>query len=134
MGQHTHGTTIGYGTTTPTVTIGRLMSFNTSGMTRDSIDTSSCDSVEKFRTFIPGMIDAGEISGTIRFAKAELAEVQTALTDTKKNWTLTFPDGSTFACQGFMTAGLNVTGEYQGDMTSDFTVKLCKKPTITPAA
>ena len=131
MGLHTHGITLSGGTSG---TIGKITSLSTSGISRDSIDTSSCDSSDKWRTFVSGMIDAGEISGTIRFDKAEINRVVGAMTAVTETWTITLPDTSTLACSGFMTSGFAMTGEFENDITSDFTLKLTGNPTFTPAA
>lgn len=128
MSVHTHGTTLSGGTTSA---VGKITSISVAGMTRDSIDVSNCDSTNKYREFIPGMIDAGEISLTVSYDKTLLDTlIDTTIGGDAETWTITFPGGSTFVCSGFLT-NFSVTGEYAGSITADLTIKLTGNPTWT---
>ena len=62
-GTHGHGTTLAGATAG---TVGNVTNLSNS-QTRDSIDISTMDSTSKFREFIAGMADAGELTFTINY-------------------------------------------------------------------
>lgn len=130
MGIHAHSTTLSGATTGA---IGTIQSINVSGPSRDSIDVSHFGSTDAYREFIPGMIDAGQISGTIKYDKSVVNTLVSGIESDAEIWTITFPDGSTFACSGFITAAPVGSGDTGSDLTGDFTIKLTGKPTFTAA-
>ena len=95
-GTHGHGTTLAGGTTG---TIGNIISVSGPDQTRDAIDISTMDSTNKWREFIPGMIDAGEVTFDINYdgsAAGNANVLAGALDDAAETWTITFPDTSTW--------------------------------------
>lgn len=135
MADHGHGTTLTGGTTGA---IGEILSISVSGQKRDSIDVSSMDSTSKCREFIPGMIDAGEITFSVNFDKSASGvadRLQTAfLAGTDESWTIAFSgSAATFACNGFIT-DLSYNTEFEGKSTQDITIKLTGVPVFTDLA
>ncbi len=69
-GEHGHDTRL-YATllTNPTsfTAIGNVISITGPSQTRDAIDFSTMDSTSKFREFLPGMLDAGEITFDVNY-------------------------------------------------------------------
>ena len=149
MGLHTHGIKLEGAVLAPssdvTGLVAKITSLNTSGLSRDAIDISTTEGVQvemveqPWREFTPGMIDPGEISGTIRFDKTMLDQFIDSIEHDPETWTITFPDkgelanDSVFECVGFLTSACAITGEYESDLTADFTLKLTGEATFTPA-
>ena len=103
-GAHGHGTTLATATYT---NILNIISITGPNQTRDSIDISTMDSSAKFREFIPGLLDAGELTFDVNYdGRADAGNtgysntLNTILTASAETWTLTFPDTSTWACTG----------------------------------
>jgi len=127
--------TLGYGTTLSGATtgaIGEIVDVGLPDQTVDDVDVSTSDSPDKFMEFIPGMINAGQISLQLVYEKANYNTVQGALGADPEIWTITFPDGSTFACSGYIKAN-GGSSPIKDKIGQSVTLKLSGKPTFTPA-
>ncbi len=127
-----HGTTLAIGVTT----IGNIQSITGPNQTRDSIDVSTMDSVNKWREFIPGRLDAGEITFTVNYDGASggtANDLNTKLTAVASTILVTFPDTSSFSCSGFVT-GLGHAIPFDDKITQDITIKLTGVPTYLDVA
>ena len=106
-GEHGHGASL-VGSVTGDV--GDIISISGPNISIDSIDISSMDSSNKFGEFIPGMLDAGELTFEVNYdgsAGGTANDLQTALTtEAAETWTITFPDtaGSNWVVSGFVSA------------------------------
>lgn len=130
-GTHGHGSSLAGGTVGD---VGSIISMSVDGMTRDSIDKSTMDSTNKFREFISGMADAGEITVEINYNGASGAsanDLNTAfqLGDAEE-WTFTLPDTSKVVAQGFIT-NLGIAVPFDDKITQSFTIKLTGVPVYT---
>lgn len=134
-GQHGHGTVLSIGGTT----IGNIMSITGPNQTRDSLDISTMDSTSKFREFIPGMLDAGEVTIEVNYDSAAgqtANDLNDALTQTASTIIITFPPAgatSSFSCSGFVTA-LGFASPFDDKITQPVTIKFTGVPTYTDAA
>ena len=136
-GTHGHATTLTGGTAG---LIGNIISMTGPNQTRDAIDISTMDSTSKFREFIPGMIDAGEITFEINYdaVDAQTAEdLDTALSDaTPETWTIVFAGVAAtygqWACSGFVTA-LSFGNSFDDKITQSVTIKFTGVPTYSSA-
>jgi predicted secreted protein len=134
-GIHGHGATLGCGGTT----VGNIISIGGPNQTRDPIDISTMDSTSKFREFIPGMIDPGEITFECNYdgtAAGTANTLNTWKTNTANTWTVTFNNNGTtssWACSGFMTA-LGHAIPFDDKVTQSVTVKCTGVPTYTDQA
>lgn len=131
-GTHGHGTTLAGATAG---TIGNIQNIAGPTIQVDDIDISSMDSTNKWREFIPGMKDAGELVFTVNYdgsasGNADALNTAIGVVDT---WTVTFSDGSTWACSGYLK-NLGTTSEFEGKITQDVTIKLSGAPTYTDVA
>ena len=141
-GDHGHGARLYYGTNATAVSsgtaIGNIMSITGPNQTRDTIDTSTMDSTTKWRDFIPGMLDAGELTFECNYngAAAGDAEVlDTQFTATAYTWYVAFNDGSNtvftnnslWYASGVMTA-LGHGIPFDDKMTQSITIKLTGVP------
>jgi len=132
-GTHGHGTTLVGGSTG---TVANVISITGPNQTRDSIDVSTMDSTSAFREFISGMLDPGEITFDVNYAGAAAGEansLNTALTAAAETWTITFPDTSSWACSGFVTA-LGFGDPFDDKITQSVTIKFSGVPTFTDVA
>lgn len=133
-GTHGHGTTL---TGATSGLIGNIMSVAVDGMTRDPIDISTMDSVNKWREFIAGMLDAGEITLDINYdgsAAGIVNALNAALASgALETWTVVFPDTSSFASSGLVTS-LGINSPFDDKMTAPVTIKLSGEPTFTDVA
>lgn len=128
-GLHGHGTMLAGASAG---TIGDITNIDIGDISVDDIDVSSMDSTDKAREFIPGMMDCGEISFTIKFDKAEIATLfsNKGISDT---WTITFSDGSTFVAAGYLK---KISGgvPFDADVTFDAALKISGNVAWTPAS
>lgn len=134
MAKHGHGTTFKWNGNT----VGELTNIGTPQITADSIDVTTHQSVDSFREFIPGLLNAGAVTLSGWF-KASDADGQAAmLTDmasrTVREAIVTLPDDlATFTFNGFLTSW-NL-GEAGSDGAIPFAaeVKVTGKPTFAIA-
>lgn len=136
----TFGSTLKVGPTTsgaytaPTLVVGEITSMNVDGIKLNAIDVSGLS--DRFRKFIPGMIDSGSISlevnldpddaqqGTI----IDQLDVSAATTyPAAKSWLIQYGDatnlGANFECVGIVT-DFSVKGGMDSALTATFTIKL----------
>lgn len=101
-------------------------------LSQDSIDVSHTASTSKYREFIGGLIDAGEITASFNLLLDTTQEqARTLLTGgTKRNWRLSFPVSpvETLTCEALVT-GWNPSTPIDAQMTLDLTIKLSGVPT-----
>jgi len=131
---HGHGTTL---TGATSGLIGNIINVSLSGRTRDWIDISTMDSTDKFREFLAGMADEGEISLEVNYDGKD-AGVANALNTafqaaTQEVWTVAFPCTSTFACNGGIS-NLGIASDFEGKTTQPITIKLSGKGTFADVA
>lgn len=131
---HGHGTALAGATTG---TVGNIINVALPGRTRDWIDMSTMDSTDKFREFLAGMADEGEIALEVNYDGSDAGIANSLNTNfqaaTQEVWTITFPDTSTFACSGGISS-LGVAVDFEGKITQPITIKLSGKATFTDVA
>ena len=118
-----------------TGTIGEVLSLSTD-VSADVIDTSSADSPDSWREKMPGMQDAGEITFEINRDGAsgeEESDLNSNFGAAKEEWTVTFSDGSTFVCDGFISS-LSASSSYDDKETTSVTITLTGKPVFVDVA
>ena len=107
--------------------IGQVVSLDGPSMEAEAVDISSTGSASNYREFVPGMIDPGEISGTVIFKESEAETLIDNMGLTAETWTLAFSDGSNFACSGFLT-GQGTSLSFDGRIEQSFKIKLSGIP------
>ena len=137
---------VGYGTlfkigdgATPTETftkIGTVINLKPLSVSRDSIDVTHNESANRFREFIPGLRDGGEISFEILLDPDGL-DLDTLYNDefnsqTVGNKKIEFADGSDFTFAGFCTK-IDADTPTDDKMTLSVTYKVSGKPVLTQA-
>lgn len=114
--------------------IGHISNIGGSDATRGSVDVSDFDSTNKNSEFIPSMLDPGELTCDVVWEKAVYDTCEDARATAAEVWTITFPDTSTFACSGFVTAVGKPTAATGDAFTFSLTIKLSGAITFAPAA
>jgi hypothetical protein len=131
------GATLGDGATT----YAQVLRVAVSGQDCDATDISSSGSADQFSEFLPGLLDAGHITCTLRYGstKGIAADgTQTTLNATFQareidTWTITIPGGATWACSGFIVR-LGIAVQYKGGTQQQVVIKCTGKPTFTAAS
>ena len=122
---------IGAGNSTLTfnlIVIGNVITINVPTVTRDAIDITDLSVADMTRTFIPGLIDPGEITfdGYYDPALVTIEELTTNLALTSsasKAWSIKVSGSDTFAGNGFVTSfGPSLT--LDGPFTYSATIKV----------
>lgn len=125
-GIHGHGASL----TIAGTAVGNINTISGPNLTRDSIDISTMDSGTKHREFIPGMIDAGEISVDLQYDGTTVATLlKNQLTASAAAIVLSVPDAgtvttsSTYTGTGFITS-LGHAIPYDDKVTQSVGIKL----------
>ena len=143
-GLHGAGATLRVDATTNFVastqtTIGNITGIGGPNQSRDSIEKSSMDSTAKWREFIGGMLDAGEITVDLNYdgaASGTANDLNTIKTAGTQYWRITMNDHTTaasksyFQCLGFLTS-LGHAIPFEDKVTQSATIKLSGAPTYT---
>lgn len=132
MAKRGMGTTIKQGTQL----IGYLTSIGSPQLSADTIETTTLDTANNYKTYIQGLVDAGEvtISGFFEPSDDGLTALKTAIDDGQPDtYTIEFPAGfgTDWEFSAIVTA-FNV-GEANKDdaVTFEATLKVTGKPTLT---
>lgn len=134
---------IGFGTqfkrgdgATPTegfTAIAEVTKINGFDMKKDTVDGTHMGSPSRFREFISGLRDAGDISIEMNW-KPNSTDVQSHWTDfqadTSKNYQIVWPDGTKFQFPGIAN-GFSSVQPMDDKMTGTFNYKIAGKPTFT---
>lgn len=123
--------------------IGKITNIGGPNMTKGSIPASSADSTNKWVDFLPGMIDAGELtvdvkydgtaSGTANNLSTIFAGTGTYAVGIFVNDHTTPTSKSNWVCAGFLTA-LGHAIPHDGLVTQSVGIKLSGQPTYTDLA
>lgn len=122
------------------VTVGGLTAINGISISVDSTEVTTHDSANAYKEFIPGMLDAGEVSIEGYFDYADTTGQQAMLTDTNnrtsRTGVITFPaaTGTTWTFTGFITSLKIGENGVDGAIPFSATIKVTGKPTFAVAA
>lgn len=119
-------------------TIGNVMNISGPSLALETIDTTSHDTADKFREFIGGLRDAGEVSFSVNFLPSHATQSSTSglikdLEDaTLRDFQIVFPFTAvvTWAITALVT-GYTPTAPIDDKMTADVTLKVSGKPTLS---
>ena len=110
----TNVTATGYSTTfagASLSTVGEIKSLSIDGMEVGEVEISSMDSASGWIEKIPSMKNAGDLSIELYYYETRFTALMTALS-TSQEFTVTFPDSSTFIFTGFCK-NLSLTDDHQ---------------------
>ena len=121
-------------------TVAEVMDISGPGMSRAAIDVTTQDSAGKWREFIKGLKDPGEVTFDIKYvptaathknaAQGLLAELDDDST-TLRNFKLIFPDSgsTTWSFSGFVS-GFEPSAPVENELTASVTIQLSGAPTL----
>ena len=95
------------------------------------------DSTDLFRTFMPGLIDGGELGLALVYDGASSGNadsLQTALESARENWTVLLVDTSKMDFSGFISGLGGGEAGSDGKVTQNVTIKVSGKPILTDVA
>jgi predicted secreted protein len=112
--------------------IAEITSINGPNKTRDTIDTTSLDTTDGYRTFIGGFRDGGTVTLPMNFTRATYEVMNTDFeSDTLQNYEIFLPDleGTSFEFEGMVTElGLGIPTDDK--ISADVTIKVSGKIVI----
>jgi hypothetical protein len=102
------------------------------------IDISTMSGLNKWKQFLPGMIEAGELTCEANLEDAQETKMLALVGVTGCTWTVTFNDavtatGSTFVCNGYLKPFGFEAPMDGAPVSQTFTIKLSGKPTVAVA-
>ena len=112
--------------------IANLLSIDVAESSRGSIENTTIDGTDKYKTYEPGLIDAGEVSLSLIWAIADAGQVllQADLeNDTLMYYQVEYPDGTTVTYNGFVI-GLSAPTAIEEKITQTVKFKVTGKPVI----
>jgi predicted secreted protein len=113
--------------------IGELIDITGPNMTKETIDVTNKDSVNRFREFLSGLRDGGEITVTCNFVKDAFLHVkQSYMMDILETWIIVLPDtdNTEISFSGTVTS-LGMSNPLTDKVSADFTIKISGEITIT---
>jgi predicted secreted protein len=114
--------------------IANLTSIGGLDLSADTVETTTLDSPDGYRTFRQGLKDAGEVSISGYFDPTEHAGL---LTDFESGavtaYTIEFPMGAKWSFNAIVT-GYNTGAEMEDNVSFEATFKVSGKPTLTTGA
>jgi predicted secreted protein len=127
--------------TTNATAIGNIISIGGPEEARDAIDISTMDSTNKWREFIPGMLDAGELTLEINYDGTALGtanSLATWFTNDSQFFQVTFNDHTQETNKSYIRSGGFLTGlghaiPFDDKVTQTVTIKLTGQPTYSDA-
>jgi hypothetical protein len=131
MGVKGHGTTIGYGATVagPHTAIAKVEKVTPGAVSVDDIESTNMDSADEYKEYLAGRKDAGDGTISVQYEKVQSTAINALIAETK-NWKITFKDGSTWTCDGYIK-GLGTPVEENGLVRTELTIKFSGKPVVT---
>lgn len=132
----THGIEIAYDTvggSTFSDKLADIMEVEPPMAELDDIETTTIeDGVDEVNTYEPGNEEGGELTVTLRFAKAQTTTVE-GIKGVKKSFRVTYADGSKRVFTGYLK-GLGEQSETKGIVKQRATFKVSGKTTFTAAS
>ncbi len=111
-------------------TVGEVLNIGGPGLAKDAVDATHMASPERWREFISGLKDGGEVSVELSFDPDD-ATTTAALADCNSDvagyYKVTFPDTTAWGFAAIAT-GLEVGVPLDDKMTATITYKLTGKP------
>ena len=108
-----------------------VTSITPPGYSRDALDATHMASPDKFREYIAGLMDAGEVSMDLNYVPSTGDAFVAALIAGKQNYQIDFSDANvTFTFSAICTA-YQPTAPVDGKMTATATFKVSGKPVLS---
>lgn len=129
-----YGQSLGYSNDGAAYTsVAQTTDFDGPDVSVKAVQITNNDSPNGFHEKTPGMGDAGKVTFKCIYKKTIVSALYGLIRATKY-WKLTYPDGSTWVCQGFITMGPKVGSPMEDAEIVDVTLEWSGKPVFTAAA
>lgn len=116
-----------------TTAIAELTNIGGLDLSADTIDTTTLDSEDGYRTFTQGLKDAGEVSiGGFFNPTSHVGLFTDFEAGTVSSYTITFPMGANWVFDAIVT-GYNTGAELEDNISFEATLKVSGKPTLNQA-
>lgn len=113
------------------VDVAECTSITWPGYTRDAVEATHLNSDDQFREYIPGLMDAGEVTLELNFVPSVSDVIIAALTaPTIQQFKLTAPNGVNMVLKGIVTAYQPGPFTSEEKMSASATIKVTGKPTL----
>jgi hypothetical protein len=119
---------------TGTSVVSEVVKIDLPELDMTDIDVSSMDSASNYMEFVGGSIDPGTMVIEANYFDDEYKSLLAAVGDANETWTITFPDSSTYATDGYVTSLGGGTAGTNEKLTMNFSIKCSGLPTHTTAA
>lgn len=106
--------------------LAQVTSISPPSLSRDTIDASHMQSPQRYREFVSGMRDGGEVSIELDFERGSTTDVQLLAdfnSDAARNYRIVFPSGQAWTFNAFLT-GYEVSVPMDDKMTATATFKV----------
>lgn len=124
-----YGATLGVYNGSTYDTVANLISYSSPHYSRDAVETTHMLSANRFREFVPGLVNGGETTFGINFTPATSDALLAALlSNSLGQFKITFTNGVTCVFTGVPT-DYQPAEPIDDRMTATFTVKVSGKPT-----
>jgi len=113
-------------------TIGALnyiRSISIAGMDVADVDVTVLDSPEEWMEYVPGLKEPGTLDLEVLYEEDEYEKLWGVI-GTMQTWTITFPDDSTWVCDGYVK-GQPLEVPRESEMVVSFSIKLSGKPVFS---
>ncbi|WP_147112096.1 phage tail tube protein [Tateyamaria sp. syn59] len=113
-----------------TTSVGEVIEIGPPSLSRDTVDATHMKSPGRWREFIAALKDGGEVTVVIQSPPASSAfqaMIADFNNDDAEEYTIRFPDGSTWAINAFIT-GLETDPPMDDRVTSTATFKITGEP------
>lgn len=118
------------------VAVAEILDVSGPSLSLETIDVTSHNSLEAWREYIAGLLDAGEITFDINYVPTAVTHKNAAggllyllATRASQAFTLTFPDTTAWTFNGFVT-GFEPSAPVDDKLSASITIKISGKPTL----
>lgn len=108
-----------------------VTSITPPGYTRDALDATHNASPDRFREYIAGLMDAGEVQLEIAYIPSVTDALIAAVLAGKANYQVATPDDTVTFTFSAICTNYQPTAPVDGKMTATATFKVSGKPTLT---
>jgi len=111
--------------------VGEVTNVALSGLSVDMLDSTNLDNTDRYRTFIAGMVDPGDLTLSMNFTRDEYDTMKAdAENASNQNYELVLSDSdkTSFEFEGHVSTLAGPTVEPSGIITSEATIKISGKP------
>lgn len=135
LGVQGAGSTIKFTNGTATTTLAQVTSIGLPGISVADIDISTMDSTAKWRSFIPGMKDGGDLAVDCVYESSNSSAL-VAIVGVAGTWTIQVNDaaaptsGSKFTFAGYLKS-MGGAVPFEDKVTQTITVKVAGQPSFT---